>query len=141
MEFSQIDEQVFIGTNKCCVDHFKIGLLDRGVSCDISLEGEMLDQPFGVECFVWLPTPDHTAPTRQNIDVGVAALDEMMKQGRKVYIHCKNGHGRAPTFYAAYLVMKQRLSVEDALARISSKRPEMHLDAAQLDLLHSLIRT
>lgn len=138
MEFSQIDSQVFIGTNACCADHFKIGLLDKGVTCDISLEGEMLDQPFGVDCFVWLPTADHTAPSMHNTTVGVAALDEMLKQGRKVYIHCKNGHGRGPTFYAAYLVLKRGMDWASAWEAIRASRPEAHLEPVQQAFLQGL---
>ena len=138
MEVSQIDSQVFIGTNACCMHHFKMNLLDRGVTCDISLEGEMLDQPFGVDCFLWLPTADHTAPSMHNTTVGVAALDEMLKQGRKVYIHCKNGHGRAPMFYAAYLVLKRGLEWSAAWEAIRASRPEAHLDAPQQAFLQGL---
>lgn len=138
MEFSQIDDQVFIGTNACCLDHFKAGLLDLGVTCDISLEGEMLDKPFGVDCFLWLPTADHTAPSMTNVGIGMEALDKMLKLGLKVYIHCKNGHGRAPTLYAAYLILKRGLSLEDAIARIAAKRKEIHLEEIQMQFLRLL---
>jgi dual specificity MAP kinase phosphatase len=138
MESSRIDSQVFIGTNACCMHHFKSELLDNGVTCDISLEGEMLDQPFGVDCYLWLPTPDHQAPTMHSIKVGIAALDAMIKDGRRVYIHCKNGHGRAPTFYAAYLILKRGMDFDQAWQAIKSSRPEAHLEPEQEALLHSL---
>jgi len=138
MEYSRIDDQLFIGTNACCVDHFKVELLDKGVTCDISLEGEALDRPYGVDCFLWLPTKDHTAPSMHNVLVGAEALHEMLRQGRTVYIHCKKGHGRAPTFLAAYYVLKHGLPVEDAIARIAAKRPEIHIEPPQKQLLESL---
>ncbi|MCC7522400.1 dual specificity protein phosphatase family protein [Candidatus Uhrbacteria bacterium] len=138
MEFSQIDAQVIIGTNACCVDHFKIALLDKGVTCDISLEGESLDQPYGVDCFVWLPTQDHTAPSLHNVQVGCAALDQMLAQGRKVYIHCKNGHGRAPTFYCAFLILKRGFSFDQAWNIIKTSRNEAHLDKVQEEFLRGL---
>ncbi len=47
-EFSQITDNVFIGTNSCCQAHFAAQLLDRGVSPDITLEGETIDHPFAV---------------------------------------------------------------------------------------------
>lgn len=138
MEYSRIEDHVFIGTNACCMDHFKEDLLDQGVTCDISLEAEQLDHPFGVDCFLWLPTTDHMPPTIHNVLVGVEALEEMLRQGRTVYIHCKNGHGRAPTFFAAFLILKRGLSAEDAIARISSKRPEIHIEPSQKALLEHL---
>jgi len=140
MEFSQIEAQVFIGTNTCCMHHFKSELLDKGVTCDISLEGEALDEPFGVDCFLWLPTPDHTAPSLHNVRIGIAALEEMLREGRKVYIHCKNGHGRAPTFYAAYLILKRHLTMEQAWNIVKTSRPEAHLDDVQEAFLRSLTK-
>jgi len=138
MDVTQIDDDVFIGTNACCMHHFTSELLNKGVTCDISLEGEALDQPFGVSTFLWLPTPDHAAPSITNVMIGTAALDEMLRQRQKVFIHCKNGHGRAPTFYMAFLILKRGISFEDALARITSKRMEIHLDEPQAALLRSL---
>jgi len=138
MEVSRIDSQVFIGTNACCMFHFSTGLIDKGVTCDISLESDMVDRPIGVDCFLWLPTADHTAPSMHNTTVGVAALDEMLKQGRKVYIHCENGHGRAPTFYAAYLVLKRGMDWHTAWEAIRASRPEAHLDPVQQAFLQNL---
>ena len=140
MEFSQIEAQVFIGTNACCTHHFKQGLLNSGVTCDISLEGETIDQPYGVDCFLWLPTVDHAAPSLHNVLTGAAALQEMLREGRKVYIHCQNGHGRAPTFYAAYLILKRGFDFEQAWNIIKTSRPEAHLDADQESFLRSLTR-
>ena len=51
-----------------------------------------------------------------------------------MYIHCKNGHGRAPTLVAAYLTT-QGMSVEEAIALIKSKRPEIHLEQSQLQAI------
>lgn len=141
MEFSQIDSQVFIGTNACCVDHFKMDLLDRGVTCNISLEGEMLDGAYGVDCFLWLPTIDHTPPSLHNVLTGAAALEEMLREGRKVYIHCKNGHGRAPTFYCAFLILKRGMSFQHAWNIIKTSRPEAHLEPSQEAFLRGLTAT
>lgn len=138
MEYSQIEDQVFIGTNACCTTHFKTELLDKDVTCDISMEKERLDNPYGVDCFLWLPTVDHTPPSMHNTLVGLEALQEILRQGRKVYIHCKNGHGRAPTFFAAFLILKRGLHVEDAIARIAAKRPEIHIESNQKRFLESL---
>lgn len=140
MEFSQIEAQIFIGTNACCTHHFKSELLNRGITCDISLEGEMIDQPIGVDCYLWLPTPDHQPPTMHSIRIGCEALEEMLREGRSVYIHCKNGHGRAPSFYVAFLIMKRGRTFEDAWNIVKTSRPEAHLDASQEALLRSLTR-
>ena len=137
-EYNEIDESVIIGTNACCDIHFNKGLLTDGVDADISLEGEKVDRPFGVKTYLWLPTEDHTPPSKDNVDVGVDALDAIIAQGRKVYIHCKNGHGRAPTFYAAYLILKRDMNADDAVAHIMAKRPTAHIEESQLAFLKGL---
>lgn len=134
-EYSQIDEKVFIGTNACCQMHFKKALLDKGLSADISLEGELVDQPLGIQTYVWLPTADHTPPSPENARAGIAVLKQMLADGRKVYIHCKNGHGRAPTFYAAYLIREKAMTPDEALKTIIAKRPSAHLNEAQMTYL------
>ena len=102
------------------------------------LEGETIDHPFGVETYVWLPTADHMPPSLDNIRTGIAALKQMLANGQKVYLHCKNGHGRAPTFFAAYLIKTEGLTPEEAVARIKAKRPGTHLKDRQWEFLRTL---
>ena len=137
-EYSRIDDNVFIGTNACCQMHYSQMLTDHGITCDISLEGEHIDEPYGAELFLWLPTDDHHAPDRRKVDVGIASLEAMLSKGCKAFLHCKNGHGRAPTFYAAYLIKKRGLSPEAALEWIKRARPTIHLEPEQLGFLQSL---
>lgn len=114
-DYDQIDEEVFIGTNMCCQLGFDIELISKNVKADISLEEDRIDTPSGVDYFLWLPTIDHEAPNPDKLALGVQTLDFLIKRKIKVYIHCRNGHGRAPTLYIAYLV-KKGMKVEEALA-------------------------
>ncbi len=52
-------------------------------------------------------------------------------------MHCKNGHGRAPTMLATYFV-SQGLTVKQAVAKIRKKRPEIHIETSQLKALNKL---
>ena len=138
-EFNKIDEQVTIGTNACCTTHFDEDLIQKeGISADISLEEERVDNPYGVDAYLWLPVTDHTPPSMKQALVGIATLTQMLSQGMKVYIHCKNGHGRAPTFYAAYLIINEKMSADEAIKYILDKRPTAHFENAQQDFLRSL---
>ena len=137
-EYSQITDQVFIGTNSCCQTHFEESLLKKKVTVDISLEGEVNDNPRGVEVYLWLPTPDHAPPELNKTIVGIAALKQIIENGQKVYIHCRNGHGRAPTFFAAYLIKEKGMTPDEAVGLIKSKRPNIHLEESQMEFLASL---
>jgi protein-tyrosine phosphatase len=130
-EYNQVTPYIFLGTNLCCATHFKKSLLKKGIKADVSLEKKKLDQPFGVEYYLWLPTTDHLAPSLKQLYIGVRFLEEVIKQKTKCYVHCQRGHGRAPTLVAAYLVAQGR-TVEEAFAFIKKKRKSVHPNKKQI---------
>ncbi len=137
LEYNYITDGIYIGTNQCCQMHFDEMLLKgEGITADISLEEDRLDAPFGVDFYVWIPIKNHTAPSSDQLEFGVSTLEKLVALGRKVYVHCKNGHGRAPTLVAAYLVRKGK-NAEEAEAFVKSKRPSMHLEEIQRAAIRS----
>lgn len=135
-DYSEIDEGVIIGTNMCCQFGFAKELLARDVRADISLEEENVDAPRGVEYFLWLPTPDGHAPSPDKLALGVSTLRFLAERRIKVYVHCKNGHGRAPTLYIAYL-MSGGMSFDAALDALKARRPTAHLTEEQREALRA----
>jgi protein-tyrosine phosphatase len=134
MNFSKITDNIYVGTNACCQIHFDNKLLKKGVKANVGMEAERIDQPIGIKSSLWLPTKDITAPTGKQLDIGVSFIDTVIKNKEKVYIHCRNGHGRAPTMTAAYFI-SQGMTVPSAISKIKKKRPEIHLDKKQVDAL------
>jgi len=132
--YSKITNFIYIGTNFCCQVDFDKGLLKKGITVDINMEKERMDTPFGVALYLWLPVRDRHAPSPYQLRTGVEVLREAVKSRQKVYAHCKNGHGRAPTLVAAYFISQGR-SAKDAITFISLKRPEIHLTKAQIAAL------
>lgn len=130
MNFSRITDRIYIGTNFCCDMHFAPELLERGVTYDLSLEEDRVDAPLGGAAYLWLPIKDGHAPTEQQFAMGTSFIDAAVRTGRRVYVHCKNGHGRAPTMVAAYFI-KTGMSLDDALHLIEAKRPEVHVNDTQ----------
>lgn len=130
-DYNQISDEVFIGVSMCCQFGFKRELLRKGIKADISLEKENIDAPFGIDYFLWLPTKDNDAPTQDALSLGVKMLAFLIERKIKVYIHCKNGHGRSTTLFVAYLV-KHGLRIEDAIEYIKNKRPAIHLNKIQI---------
>lgn len=135
LEYNRIDDNIYIGTNQCCQVHFDQVLQKEGISADISLEENRVDQPFGVVAYSWIPVKDGNIPTPDQFEYGIRVIEELIRQGRKVYVHCKNGHGRAPTLVAAYLIRKKGLSAQSAIDLIHRQRPPMHLSDRQLRTL------
>lgn len=130
LEYNYITDGIFIGTNQCCQTHFDEKLIHEEIEADISLEEERVDAPFGVGFYVWIPIKNHAAPTQEQLDFAVSVLEKLVAMGKKVYVHCQNGHGRAPTVVAAYLI-KQGKGVDEATEFIGSKRPTIHLEGVQ----------
>ncbi|MAF13428.1 MAG: hypothetical protein CMI53_00845 [Parcubacteria group bacterium] len=91
----------------------------------------------GVDYFLWLPTKDHNPPKKHQLLLGIRQIDYLVKNKIKTYMHCKNGHGRAPTMLATYFV-SQGLTVKQAVAKIRKKRPEIHIETSQLKALNKL---
>lgn len=134
LEYDQITKYIYIGTNACCKTHFDEKLKYEGIDADISLEEEHVDAPFGVEFYVWIPIKNHTAPMQEQLEFGISVLEKLVGMKKKVYVHCQNGHGRAPTIVAAYLIKKGK-GVDEAIDFIKSKRPSIHLEEVQKQAL------
>jgi len=140
LDYNYITDGLYIGTNQCCQTHFEETLLNEGIEADISLEEDKVDQPFGVGFYLWLPVKDKNPPTPDQFQFGVFSLEKFAAMKKKVYIHCRLGHGRGPTLVAAYLI-KQGKGVEEAIEFIRSKRPSIHLEKSQINALRSLFKS
>lgn len=137
IDYSKITPYIFIGTNMCthksCEAHFRL-LSKLKIYADIDLESEKTEKPHYLKAHIWLPTKDKTPPSKTQLLVGVAALREFELDKKRVYIHCKHGHGRSPTLVAAYFITKG-MSAKKAMATIRKKRPEIHPTRPQLNFL------
>lgn len=133
-DYDQITSNIFIGTNECCTMHFNKQLLGKNITANISLESEQLDAPYGVKYFLWLPVKDHTAPTQTQLVVGANALSDLVDAKVKIFVHCKNGHGRAPTLVAAYFILKG-MDLDEATDFVEAKRRAAHIEPSQMRAL------
>lgn len=140
LDFSYITDGIYIGTNQCCQTHFDEQLKKENIEADISLEENRIDAPFGVQFYIWIPIKDHAAPTKEQLNFGVSTLEKFVKMEKKIYVHCKNGHGRAPTLVAAYLIKKGK-SIDEALTIIKAKRSSIHLEETQREALNEFSKS
>lgn len=53
---------------------------------------------------------------------GVAALDELLSAGRRVYLHCTAGLNRSPTVAIAWLVTHRGMTLKEALEFFTERR-------------------
>ena len=141
LDYNYITDGIYMGTNQCCTVGLTQVLKNEGIQGDISLEEVRIDQPFGVEVYVWIPTADHFSPTPEKLSFGVATLEKLVAQGKKIYLHCKNGHGRSSTLLCAYLMKNKGMTAVQALEFIKSKRPGAHIEPDQTKALEQYALT
>ena len=65
---------------------------------------------------------DGHTPTQAQYHRITEWIDEQIRAGRKVYIHCHAGAGRAPTVTTAYLVRYRGMTTDEALEVLREKR-------------------
>ncbi len=128
--FQEVTEGLYLGSTPWLPSHLQ-ELYSEGIRSIISLEGESDKTPIGMDVFLWLPLLDGTAPTMDQLRMGIRTIDELLRMGHKVFVHCRFGVGRAPTLVAAHFV-KHGMSVEEAVSFLKKIRPTVNPLSAQL---------
>lgn len=134
-DYSEIDKYIVIGSNLCegnvCPVHgpeFK----KLNICVEINLDDERKEIPPDViESYTWMPVVDGYPPDKTQLDLGTSIIHEAIKNNKRVYVHCRNGHGRSPTLVAAYLMKYKNMSSNEAQMYIKKKRPEIHIEESQ----------
>lgn len=136
---SRITDHIVVGSDLCkggsCPVHSHV-FGQMHIAAEIDLETEH-DEPVTprLEAYIRLPVPDHQAPSQVQLQIGAYVMHKFVQQNKNIYVHCRNGHGRAPTFVAAYLIQYEGFDVTAAVAYVKNKRPEIHLELVQMQTL------
>lgn len=83
--------------------------------------------------FVWLPTADMSTPARRRVlPEAVFLLKALLDNGRRVYIHCNAGVGRAGAVAAGYLMYVKGMTMKEMMYFLYEKRPAVYVDKEAL---------
>lgn len=109
-------------------------LVDQGVTVVVSLQAERHDEDaFGdlqPDGYLRLPTTDFSPPTITQLRMGAAFIDEAVRAGKMVLIHCHAGVGRSALQCASYLIYAG-MELEEAWDLLKSKRSIVYLNERQ----------
>lgn len=112
-------------------------LRDWGVDAAVCLIGEAppLGHP-GLERTLWLPTPDHRAPTLHQLAAGCSFIAAECERGGRILLYCLSGQGRAPTLYLAWRLWSDPMRALDAeIVRLTALRASVAITASQRERL------
>ncbi len=110
-------------------------LLHRmGIRAVLSLQAEREDifPSVSPDRALRLPVVDHSAPSLQQLEAGVAFMSESFAAGLPVLVHCRAGVGRAPLTAAAYLMQQRAMPYREAVAYLLAARPIIRMNGIQL---------
>ncbi|HEX6638992.1 MAG TPA: dual specificity protein phosphatase family protein, partial [Steroidobacteraceae bacterium] len=100
-------------------------LLDAGFDAflDLTEAGELPPYDIylpGTVQYVRKPITDHGVPADTLIMSQIlASLDALLRQGRRIYVHCRAGIGRTGTVIGCHLIEHGGLSPDAALLRLN----------------------
>ena len=138
-DYSKITENIYIGSDLCKGDVCPIHsqqFKSLGVNAEINLTAEHKEiPPDNIDFYSWMPVPDQNPPSPIQMAIGTSLIDEIVRAGKMIYVHCKAGHGRSPTLVAAYFIRYKGMTVDEAISYIRSQRPAVHLEDIQKEAL------
>lgn len=110
--------------------------IDGVVDVRAEADPEAHPWPAGVEVR-HVPLVDHGTPTVAALRAAAQAVVDLVRDGRKVLVHCHAGQQRAPTVATAALVL-MGWTLGDAYAAVSRARPQALPTDGQLIALRGL---
>jgi len=116
----------------------------RGVTELVNLQEESPTRPASLSPnhYLSIPVKDLCALSEDEYIAGVQFIEQKLREQKKIYVHCREGIGRAPSLIAAHLI-SSGLSTDDAIKLIRQIRPFVALTDLQynsLQIFHRKIR-
>jgi predicted protein tyrosine phosphatase len=131
--FDRVTDLVWLGSRITTFDDYR-RLRAEGIRACVDMKQEGAD-PWGFEAFLWLPTPDHEAPSQAHLRIGLAFLHECEALAMPVFVACLAGVGRSSTLVLAHLLAGRFRGegLDAALDFLTARRPVVRPNPEQVE--------
>lgn len=134
---SQITSHLFLGSQYNLVGLKKLKALGITAIVNMRMHSTYSEAVYEGIKYLHLPTVDNTPPPIEVLTQGADFIDAEIKNGGKVYVHCRQGLGRGPTMAMAYLI-KLGMTYEGAYNMIRQVRIFINPRPGQIKRLKEL---
>ena len=134
---SQINPHLMLGSQYNLLGLKKLKALGVTAIVNMRMHNDYSDSDHEGIKYLHLPTVDNTPPPLKVLIKGAQFIDDEIKNGGIVYVHCRQGLGRGPTMAIAYLI-KTGLTYEEAYETIRKVRIFINLQRSQVKVLKEL---
>jgi predicted protein tyrosine phosphatase len=131
--FDRVTDLVWMGSRIASFDDYR-RLRAEGIRACVDMKQEGAD-PWGFEAFLWLPTPDHEAPSQTHLRIGLSFLRECEAAEMPVFVACLAGVGRSSALVLAHLLAGRFRNggVEAGLKFLTARRPMVRPNPEQVE--------
>lgn len=125
-KYSKITENIYLGARLSRIGVYLLRF--QGISSVLNLQDERSNVNYRhkIHSYAYIPIIEFDSPTMLNFEKGIQFINDEVNKGNKVYVHCAEGIGRAPTMVSAYFI-SQGLTVDEAVNKISKIRPFINI--------------
>ena len=134
---SQINPHLMLGSQYNLLGLKKLKALGVTAIVNMRMHNDYSDSDHEGIKYLHLPTVDNTPPPLKVLIKGAQFIDDEIKNGGIVYVHCRQGLGRGPTMAIAYLI-KTGLTYEEAYEAIRKVRIFINPQRSQINVLKEL---
>lgn len=129
--FDQIGPRLWLGGAPTYERDYQF-LLDNDITAVLDMRAEREgDREFyarhGIN-YLRLPVLDAMVPPDEYLSEGADWIDEQIRDGRSVLVHCAKGRGRSATLAAAYLMRHEALPYDECFTAMKEARPLVKLE-------------
>ena len=132
--YSRVNEYLYIGGKLSRIGVYYLRL--HGFKGILNLQSEFDDRHFGLSAFNYrhIKCQEFSGISIPDLSQGVDFIKFVTGKKQKIYVHCAEGVGRAPTIATA-LLMSEGQELSSAISLVKKSRPFINILDTQIDSL------